>query len=57
MRTENERLARRLRRLAWGTEDMSPDELKALDEYLDAFRWEAKKRWPRPPRDRNRDPR
>lgn len=55
--TENQRLARRLRRLAWATENMQPDELRALDEYLNAFSWEAKKRWPRPPRERNRDPR
>lgn len=55
--TENERIARRLRRLAWATENMQPDELQALDEYLNAFSWEAKKRWPRAPRERNRDPR
>lgn len=55
--TENQRLARRLRRLAWATENMQEDELQALDEYLNAFSWEAKQRWPRPPRDRNRDPR
>lgn len=50
--TENQRLARRLRRLAWATENMQPDELQALDEYLNAFAWEVQKRWPRPPRER-----
>lgn len=44
------RVARRLRRLAETVDRMHPDELKALEEYLEAFRWEAQARWPSPPR-------